>query len=176
MIDEKSRRAGSARSRLGKSDSALRQALQSQYLASLAMLKEAVSKCSEASWDDPRDKDRTWHTAYHAVWYAHRYLLPTSKDHVRWKGHGRDNDGACISRKDLLEYIRFVVRQVPDLILHADFRAGSGFSWYPVGRLEMHLINIRHIQQHAGELYERLGTRQGTKLRWAGHARRRSRQ
>jgi hypothetical protein len=31
----------------------------------------------------------------------------------------------------------------------------------------LQFVNIRHIQQHTGELYERLGTRRNMKLDWA---------
>jgi len=37
-----------------------------------------------------------------------------------------------------------------------------------VNKLEMHFINIRHIQQHAGEMYECLGIRANTELGWVG--------
>jgi hypothetical protein len=85
------------------------------------------------------------------------------------------NGGVAITRDELLEYLRYVEDQVPDRLRKAKFNAGSGFSSYPqVDRLEMHLINIRHIQQHAGELYERLGDRAGVPLRWAGHVHRKA--
>jgi hypothetical protein len=42
-------------------------------------------------------------------------------------------------------------------------------SWQVVyHKLELHLYNIRHIQHHVGELYERLGARNGTILDWVG--------
>jgi hypothetical protein len=39
-------------------------------------------------------------------------------------------------------------------------------------KLERVIAGIRHIQLHAGELYERLGNRTRVKLRWAGHVHR----
>ena len=50
-----------------------------------------------------------------------------------------------------------------------DLDADSGFHWYPVNKLELQFINIRHIQQHTGELYETLGIREGAELRWVGY-------
>jgi len=146
----------------------VRRVLQSQYLAALAMLREAIVKCPQSAWDSPRDKDRTWFRAYHAVYFAHKYLQPTSRDFRRWRGHGQTHGGMPIPRGDLLEYLRFVEQQVPEKLRLADFEAEAGFSAYRVNSLEMHLINIRHIQQHAGELYERLGARAQPRLRWAG--------
>jgi hypothetical protein len=153
----------------------LKGALQSQYLASLAMLREAILKCPPTLWNAGGDKKQAWFKAYHAVYYAHKYLQPSSRDFVRWKGRGSTNGGAAISKDELLEYLRYVEEQVPDRLRRATFDAGSGFSSYPeADRLEMHLINIRHIQQHAGELYERLGDRGRVKLRWAGHIHRKA--
>ena len=41
-----------------------------------------------------------------------------------------------------------------------------GFYWLPFNKLELQFYNIRHIQQHTGELYERLGTRENIELDW----------
>lgn len=109
------------------------------------------------------------------MYYAHKYLQPSNRVFVRWKGRGTTNGDVAISKDELLEYLRYVEEQVPQRLRNAKFDAGSGFSSYPnVDRLEMHLINIRHIQQHAGELYERLGNRARVKLRWAGHVHRKA--
>jgi len=153
----------------------LKAALQSQYLAALAMLREAVIKCPDALWKAGRGEDRACFKAFHAVYYAHKYLQPASKDFIKWKGRSSTNGGMPISKEELLAYIRFIEAEVPDRLRAAHFDSASGFSSYPqVDRLEMHLINIRHIQQHAGELYERLGTRGKVRLRWAGHIHRNS--
>ncbi|MFH1183555.1 MAG: hypothetical protein V1755_00755 [Chloroflexota bacterium] len=154
---------------MNEESSIVQRAVQSQYLAALVMLREAIIKCPRAAWNAARDKDKTWFKAYHATYYAHKYLQPTSRDFVPWKGHTKTNGGVPVSKAELLEYVRFVERQVPERLSPADFGAESGFRGYPVDRLEMHLINIRHIQQHVGELYERLGARANMKLRWAGH-------
>jgi hypothetical protein len=49
-----------------------------------------------------------------------------------------------------------------------DLESESGFDWYPVNKLELQFINIRHIQQHTGELFETLGTRENIELDWMG--------
>jgi len=146
----------------------IRRALESQYLAALRMLREAIVKCPPAAWNAGRDGDKTWFKAYHATYYAHKYLCATTKDFVGWRGHTKTNRGRPVSKAEVLEYLGFVREQVPALLPGADLDAAAGFSGYSVNRLEMHLINIRHIQQHAGELYERLGKRAHLKLRWAG--------
>lgn len=34
--------------------------IQSQYFASLAMLKQAIVKCPSSAWDAREDKDKVW--------------------------------------------------------------------------------------------------------------------
>lgn len=46
--------------------------LQSQYLAALAMFKQAVVQCPPAVWDAKRDKDKFWYVAYHTLRFAHQ--------------------------------------------------------------------------------------------------------
>ena len=145
----------------------LQGAVRSQYLAALKMLKEAIVKCPPRLWNARQDKDKTWEKAYHAVYWAHKYLQPTRKDFIRWKGHDMENGGVPISKEELLQYLRFVEQQVVHQLRAANFEASSGFAGFDMNKLEFHINNIRHIQQHTGELYERLGTRAHAKLRWS---------
>lgn len=146
----------------------IRKVIQSQYLSALAMLKQAIVKCPQAMWDDSQDKDRSWFTAYHALYYAHLYLQTTRKDFVRWRGHGKPASSPPLSKEEVLDYLTFVeqevIRRVPVIDLE---EADSGFHGIRVDKLELQLVNIRHIQQHTGELYERLGARTNIKLDWA---------
>jgi predicted kinase len=45
-------------------------------------LKQAIEKCPDALWNDPADKNRFWHVAYHALFYTHLYLQPTDADRL----------------------------------------------------------------------------------------------
>ena len=56
------------------------------------------------------------------------------------------------------------MERVPQL----DLEAESGFGWLPFGKLELQFYNIRHLQQHTGELMERLGTRAHVDVDWVG--------
>jgi hypothetical protein len=138
--------------------------IQSQYLSALAMLKQAIVKCPQALWNTPQDKDKTWFKAYHALYYAHLYLQATRKDFVRWRGHGKPTTTRPLSKEEVLAFVeQEVMRRVPV----TDLEAESGFRGIRVDKLELQFINIRHIQQHAGELYERLGARRDIRLNWA---------
>ena len=146
-----------------------KQVIQSQYLAALAMLKQVIVQCPEALWNAPDTQDEFWKKSYHTLFYVHLYLQNAEKDFVPWTKH-HDTDGDIpFSKEEVLEYLAFAEKQVMERIPIIDLEAESGFHWYPVNKLELQFINIRHIQQHAGELYERLGAHEKTiELDWAG--------
>ena len=147
-------------------------AIHSQYLSSLAMLKQAIIKCPPSLWDSPKDKNSSWFIAYHALYFTHLYLQPTRRDFVRWRGHGKPATAAALSKQEILEYLAYVEREVAQRIPGIDLEAPSGFHELHVDKLELQMVTIRHIQQHTGELYERLGARANVKLTWAEQRRR----
>jgi hypothetical protein len=151
-----------------------RKSIQSQYLAALEMLKDAVMQCPEGLWDDPASKNAFWRVAYHALFYTHLYLMPRAQDFVAWakdrEGYHRMEKGAGepYSKAEILEYCavcqQVVAQQVPAL----DLEAEAGFHWLPFNKLELQFYNIRHLQQHTGELCERLGAQGEVEVRWVG--------
>jgi hypothetical protein len=42
----------------------------------------------------------------------------------------------------------------------------TGFSWYPLPKLEHQLVNLRHIQHHTAQLADRLRASQDLGIRW----------
>ena len=150
----------------------IKQVIQSQYLAALAMLKQAVEKCPQTVWDDPNDKFKFWSKAYHTIFYVHLYLQNAEKDFVPWEKHHDPDGDIPFTKEEVLEYLAFAKKQVMERIPVTDLEAESGFHWYPVNKLELQFINIRHIQQHTGELYETLGIRESAELPWFGYNKR----
>ncbi|QRN82842.1 hypothetical protein JR338_10520 [Chloroflexota bacterium] len=49
-----------------------------------------------------------------------------------------------------------------------DHAAESGFHWLPFNKLELQFYNIRHVQQHTGELCERFGAHGEVEVGWVG--------
>ncbi len=141
--------------------------LQSQYYASLAMLKQAIFKCPPAVWNAPHDKDAFWFKAYHTLYYAHKYLQINPKDFKYWKKHHKPDSEKPLAKEEILEYMAFVEGQVADRIPLTDLEASAGFLGNRLSKMELQIINIRHIQEHTGELYERLGSRENIALDWA---------
>ena len=156
--------------------------IQSQYLAALEMLKNCIQKCPEDLWLSEDFKNPVWHIAYHATFYVHLYLQPTEDDFqpwekhrkeyqfmgsVPWPPHNEPDIGKPYKKEDVLEYLAFCQGQVMNIIPKLDLHAESGFSWLPFSKLELQFYNIRHLQQHAGELAERLNQK-GIETTWVG--------
>jgi hypothetical protein len=150
--------------------------IQSQYKAALAMLRQAVEQCPDALWTDTSYQNPFWRVAYHVLIYTHFYLGPNEEDFVPWEKHQQDLQllgqpipGARVySRAELLDYIGIVLAEVDRQVPALDLGAESGFDWLPFNKLELQFYNIRHIQQHTGELCERLGAQGEVEVGWVG--------
>lgn len=147
----------------------IKQLIRSQYIASLGMLREVLVKCPAESWNAPGDKECTWEKVYHALRIAHMYLQPTLDDFVPWAAHREGKDAKAYTQAEMLDYLAIVEAEVNKRLLEVDLNAPSGFHWLPINKLELQVYNIRHIQQHVGELYERLD-RHNIDLDWVGIA------
>ena len=140
--------------------------IQSQYLASLAMLRQAVVKCPPEAWDDSQDKDRFWFVAYHALRFAHQYLKAKEKGNPRWEQRLHSNPGKPFSKEEILERLTLVERDVVEQIPIMNLDEHTGATGALANKFELQIYNIRHIQQHTGELYQRLSP-YNLKLEWA---------
>jgi hypothetical protein len=154
----------------------------SQFKAALKMLEQAVERCPDDLWDAPQDKNKTWHIAYHALFYVHLYLQPTGADFKPWPKHreGYNSMGAlpypphtkpdtsqAYTRAEVLEYLAFCREAVDEIVPSLDLEGASGFDWLPFGKLELQFYSLRHLMQHTGEICERLG-KAGIDVDWVG--------
>ena len=153
-----------------------KEAIKSQYHAAFAMLKQAIEKCPESMWDDTEYVNPFWRVAYHTLIYTHFYLSPSESDFTPGDIH---KDGMQLlgdeapaanpySKGDLLAYLELCLAQVESQVDAMDLEGESGFHWLPFDKLELQLYNIRHIQQHTGELCERLGAHGEIEVAWVG--------
>lgn len=157
--------------------------IKSQYLAALEMLKQAILDCPDTVWDAPAYKNRFWHIAYHTLFYTHLYLQPSESDFVPWASHREEYEfmgplpwppheepviGEPYGKEEVLEYLAFCQKQVEGTIGTLNLDGESGFYWLPFGKLELQFYSIRHLQQHTGELCERLGTTGDIEISWVG--------
>ena len=157
--------------------------IRSQFYAALGMLEQAVQKCPDSLWDASEDKVKFWHIGYHALFFVHLYLQPTAADFTPWAKHRQNYEqmgptpwppyekpeiGESYIKADMLEYIEFCRQQVDSCVAQTNMEAESGFDWLPMNKFELQIYSIRHLQQHTGELMERLGTRAGIDVDWMG--------
>ncbi len=141
--------------------------LQSQYLSALAMLKQAIVKCPADAWDDPKDKVKFWFVAYHTLRYAHQYLKAKDRGgYARWEQRLHSQPGVPFSKLEILERLAQVERDVTEQIPNMNLKEKTGATGHLANKFELQLYNLRHIQQHTGELYGRLST-YNLKLEWA---------
>jgi hypothetical protein len=161
----------------------IKSVIKSQYLASLAMLRQAIEKCPDSLWNDPQDKNKFWHVAYHAIFYVHLYIHPTEEDFIPWEKHREEYEfmgpipwpphrepeiGDPFTKQEVLEYLEYCQQKVGEILPTLDLHAESGFSWLPFSKIELQFYNIRHLMQHTGELCERLGNRMNIDVGWVG--------
>lgn len=157
--------------------------IRSQYLATLAMLEQAVDRCPDPLWDHPDDKAKFWHVAYHVLFYTNLYLANTAGEFAPWANHRPEYEfmgpipwegnrlpkiGEPYSKAEIVAYIAFCRHLIDQQVPALDLAAPSGFDWLPMTKFELQLYTIRHLQQHVGELMERLGARAAISVDWVG--------
>lgn len=149
----------------------VRAALKGQYHAVLAMLRQAIERCPDDLWtagDHPRP---FWRIAYHALFYTHLYLQPDEGtfhpweqhrgdcqclDSLPWPPHAQPEVVAAYTKQEVLEYWRLCDAMIDAGVDRLDLDAPDcGFPWYHMPKLDHQMMNIRHIQQHVGQLAER---------------------
>lgn len=146
----------------------LRTVLKNQYHASLAMLLHTIELCPDDLWQAGKPPRTFWRIAYHTLFYAHYYLMPNSEEFTKWEGNAEDADNlweapkndVVYSKAQILEYWKIVDEMVDGCLDTMDIESpDSGFTWYKVTKLDHQFVNIRHIQQHTGQLSELLNAR-----------------
>jgi len=152
-------------------------ALSSQYKAALLMLRQAVERCPDEIWTGRVHPRNPWRIAYHAVFYAHLYLMQNVDAFDPWDKHregakelwGENERIPPYSQAEIIGYIDQVLGKVDEMLGAIDFDAeDSGFDWYPnFPKLDHLILSIRHIQGHVGQLSEIL-FEQGIDTDWMG--------
>jgi hypothetical protein len=156
-----------------------KEAIKSQYFAALEMLRQAILSCPDSLWTSPEHENQFWHVAYHVLFYTHFYLHPSEKEYVPWEKHKDEyvslgdprkwvEEVEPFSRGEVLAYLELCLYQMEGLVDALDLEAESGFYWLPFTKLELQFYNIRHVQQHTGELCQRLTASGAAEVEWVG--------
>jgi DinB superfamily len=165
----------------------LRAALKGQYHAALAMLRQAIQDCPDDLWFSREPRNAYWQVAYHALFFAHFYLMPEESAFRPWEGHqsnvqhpdgipGRADPTSSLpliprpyTKAEALAYWMICDEMVDEGVDALDLTsANCGFSWYTMPKLDHQILNIRHIQHHTAQLADRLRAATDAGTRWVG--------
>ena len=154
---------------------AVHDSLRRQYGAGLAMLRAAVEGCPDDAWLGRDDAAGAWQLAYHALFFTHLYLMPDEAAFAPWPGHRGDAQHAdglpgpadpgddrpllppSYAKDDVLAYLDWIEARLDAWIAALDLTSReSGFSWYPIGKLDHQLVNLRHLQHHLAQIMLRV--------------------
>ena len=157
-------------------DSALliKNALKSQYRASLMMFENGIKTCSDELWISNKYRNRTWQMVYHCLFFTNLYLFQHLDQRINWANHKKDYQNLGESagktpytRSELVEFCRDLNRQLDKRIDMMDLNASdSGFFWYSISKLEHQLVNLKHLQHHLAQLQDRIRNDQQTGISW----------
>jgi len=175
---------------------ALRTAVKNQYHAALSMLRQAIEKCPDSLWADATYVNPYWRIVYHTLYFVHLYSRPSMYDFTPWEHHQtgiQDMDdvpapddilelmehahrppqtGEPYTKFQMMDYWAFCDGLVDDAVDSMEITAAeSGFSWYPISKLEHQLVAIRHIQHHTAQLGVLLRSHSDVRIEFFGRNR-----
>ena len=157
--------------------------ISSQFHAALSMMEQTVSLCPDALWNVQAQDNPFWRVAYHALFYVDLYLQPSEDEMTLWENardgyqflgptpwppHEQPQADQPYSREEILAYISYLRSFVAGAVPKIDLSAPSGFHWLPFDKLELQIYNIRHLQQHVGDLSTILMTQENIEINWIG--------
>ncbi|MEX2317312.1 MAG: DinB family protein [Pirellulales bacterium] len=132
-----------------------------QFEASLAMLAECVRMCPAEHFEEKIATITFRQVAYHALFFADLYLSPNEHAFAVRDIHAAGGDerrpfpSPGLGNEDCLAYAAICREKAREALLvetQESLAGPSGFSWYKCSRGELHVINIRHLQHHTGQL------------------------
>lgn len=138
-----------------------KQSLANQYQASLCMLNRCLSACPPKHWESKIAQGTFRWVVYHTLFFADLYLSPNNElfELRELHQHGGDEREPApapgLSKEQSLAYLEFCRHKSIESVSSEtaeSLQGPSGFFWYEISRGEMHLVNIRHIQHHTGQL------------------------
>lgn len=141
--------------------------LKDQYNSTLNMLVQAVEKCPDELWNSPEFLNKFWHISYHALYFADLYTQKSvdefspykicKKDFQFLKNDEINNDNSIhYTKSEILGYYQYLAKEIPERLDKTDMEDEAEFYWIPFSKYELNIYNIKHIQHHTGQLFERL--------------------
>lgn len=154
-------------------DSAIKEILWKQFGASIDMLENAISLCTDELWNNEK---KFWYNAYHCLFYLDYYLTlepdrftpPAPFTLSEFNPSGKMPD-RVYRKEELLSYLRHGRKKCHDLIAGLTDEMAAR-RWVNRARnysvLEILLYNMRHVQHHAAQLNQLLRQGMDDAPRW----------
>ena len=140
-------------------EAAFKETLWKQFGASIDMLENAISLCTDELWHNDK---KFWYIAYHSLFYLDYYLTPESNQFSPPSPYTLselDPSGVMPDRvytkEELLSYLHYGRNKCHKLIANltdeiANNRWVNEHMNYSI--IEILLYNMRHVQHHAAQL------------------------
>jgi len=157
-----------------------KQIIWQQFGAAIGMLENAVRACPDELFGDRSRQPEFWYVVYHTLFWLDLYL------HGSVKGFAppapftlEELDPAGLlperpyTKDELLIYLdhgREKCKAISAALTDEAARQRCRFGWGEVSFAELLLYNMRHVQDHAGELHLILGQATGSAPDWVTQA------
>jgi hypothetical protein len=157
-----------------------------QFGAAIDMLDNAIEACPDDIWqarlfsDKPAEFAEFWYVAYHALFWLDFYLSESAEDFKPPTPFTLSEfDGGLLpervyTKDELRGYLMYGrtkchtrLKELTDTVTPQRVRP----NWRIESVAELHLYNLRHVQEHAAQLNLFLGQKTGSAPGWVGKAR-----
>ena len=158
-----------------------------KFAAAIQMLRSAVEACPDDLWDERAYGTPFWHLAYHTLFYTDFYLSDDANTfqardfHVEkaifLPGDYQQFGGVvttpelAFTRVQLVEYADHCLRKSDETFKKLTDNLAlerCGFPWYNLNVGEFLLNNLRHTQNHTGQLVMLLRRHANIGIGWLG--------
>jgi hypothetical protein len=161
-----------------------KQLIVNQYEAVLSALNFCVDRCPDDLWTAPVGGSAFCQAVFHALFYADFYLEPGEESLRQQPFHHANPDFfrdyeeledrqpvQLYTRAEIKRYLQHC-REKAAATLAAESAAilsgPAGFARRSFTRAELHIYNIRHLQDHGSQLGMYLGAQAGFEMPWFG--------
>lgn len=156
-------------------DATLKAGIWQQFGAVIEYLERTITVCPDALWrhamwdtrEKPSEFAQVWYVAYHALFWLDLYLTGTEDGFVPpapFTLIEQYDDGPLPERvytkTELLAYLEGCRQRCQATIQALTDETAArrcGFSWGEASFFELLIYNLRHVQEHAGQINLTLG-------------------
>lgn len=155
-----------------------------QYEAAFCTLNACIDRCPEIAWNSPVGETEFCQVAFHTLFFADFYLGQDEESFRRQPFHRenaqffRDYEELEDRKPELFydkpsikRYLKYCRDKASDVIAAETtetLNARAAFKGREFSRAELHVYNIRHIQNHAAQLNLRLSLDHNEDIVWVG--------